>query len=147
MRLVVETLVPRAHVPDDGGSLEPLRYLEALLGSRRGLGLHLGPLGLLLRRLPGGPLLLDLALQLLDILLCLAELLLEHAKPLLGRGLGGGTTQWLRQREETDDDRKSPLHPGRFCLTCDAIVMQGPSISAAVSLRSLLTRPYGRLLG
>ena len=106
MRLVIKALVPRAHVAEDGGPLEPLRQLEAPLGGHRGVGLLPGLLGLPLRRLADRPLLLDLALQLLDLFLRLPELLLEQAEPLLGWGLGGGTNRWLHQCKETDDDRE-----------------------------------------
>src|SRR5205814_1177451 len=91
VRLMIEALVPGAHVAEDRRLLEPV-------GERRRL-LHLGGrrlrllgilLDLLLRRLPDGALLLDLTPKPLDLVLGLVELLLEGPKPLLDGSLGVG---------------------------------------------------------
>src|SRR5206468_7831241 len=108
--LIVEALVPRAHVAEDRRTLEPVRQLDRLLRlGGRDLRLLGGLLHLLLRRLADRLLLVELAAQLLDLLLGLAERLLELPEPLLRGGLGA-PGNGHRQQHRDDRTDQSALH-------------------------------------
>src|SRR6266571_9126988 len=101
---MVEALVAVAYVAEDGGAAEPVRERDRLLGIRaRRPGAGCGLVDLLLRLLSRGLLLVELAVQLLDLLLGLPERLLEDPEPPLRSAL----RERLRRRTEQQEQRQA----------------------------------------
>jgi hypothetical protein len=118
-RLVIEALVPGADVAEDRRPREPVGQRRGLLHLRGGGLRLLGVLlDLLLRRLSDRPLLVDLLAELLDLVLRVTELLLEHAKTLLHRRLGApGRRDRQKECRRQADPRPLPHRdpPGSSC--------------------------------
>src|SRR5207249_5012281 len=106
VRLVVEALVAVAHVAEQRRAPEPIGERHDLLGLRtRRLGADRGLGRLLLRLLRDGLLLIELALQSLDLLLGLPERLLQDPEPALCVALRERARRRTDQQEERQTSR------------------------------------------
>src|SRR5207253_7007019 len=111
VRLMVDALVAGAHVAEDRRALEPVGQLDRLLRlGGRGLALLGGLLDLLLRRLADRLLLLELAAQLLHLVLGLPERIFQLPEPLLGGGLGAPGSGHRQQHRDDRTDEPALLH-------------------------------------
>src|SRR5207249_676137 len=112
---------------EDGGAAEPVGERDRLLGIRaRRPGAGCGLVDLLLRLLTGGLLLVELAVQLLDLLLGLPERLLEDPQPPLRGALrerpARGTEQQEQRQASCDDPSSFPVRSdGHACSFASSI--------------------------
>src|SRR5581483_516614 len=135
VRLVVEALVPVADVAEDARLLHPVGEVERPLRRRRGrLRRLVDLLDPALRRLVERALLLHLPFQAFDLVLGLAKLLFEDAKPSLLRRLRGCRSGGAEGRHEKRERRRAcPIRKHAILLSSIGVPPVSPVSRARVA--------------